>query len=67
MQHGSEFFEWLQTGAYVYVCGAKDPMSIDVEQAILNIIEKFGDRSKEDAEKYLDSLKEDGRYITDVY
>lgn len=67
MQHGNEFFEWLETDAYVYVCGAKDPMSIDVEQTILNIIEKFGERSKEDAEHYLDSLKEDGRYITDVY
>jgi sulfite reductase (NADPH) flavoprotein alpha-component len=67
MQHGNEFFEWLQTGAYVYLCGTKDPMSIDVEQTLLDIIEKYGERSKEDAEKYLDSLKEDGRYVTDVY
>ncbi len=67
MQHGNEFFEWLQTGAYVYLCGTKDPMSIDVEQTLLEIIEKYGERSIEDAEKYLDSLKEDGRYVTDVY
>ena len=67
MQHGNEFFEWLHTGAYVYVCGTKDPMSIDVEQTIIDIIEKFGERSKDDAIKYLDDLKEDGRYITDVY
>ena len=67
MKHGSEFFEWLQTGAYVYVCGTKDPMSMDVELAIVDIIEKFGERSKDDAVKYLDDLKENGRYITDVY
>ncbi len=67
MQHGNEFFEWLQTGAYVYVCGTKDPMSIDVEQTITDIIEKFGERSKTDAEKYLDDMKEYGRYVTDVY
>jgi len=67
MQHGNEFFEWLETGAYVYLCGTKDPMSIDVEQTLLDIIEKYGERSKEDAVKYLDSLKEDGRYVTDVY
>jgi sulfite reductase (NADPH) flavoprotein alpha-component len=67
MQYGNEFFEWLQTGAYVFVCGSKDPMSIDVEQTIVDIIEKFGERSKGDALKYLDDLKEDGRYITDVY
>lgn len=67
IQHGNEFFEWLQTGAYVYVCGTKDPMSIDVEKTIIDIIEKFGERSPEDAVKYLDDMKEDGRYVTDVY
>ena len=67
LQHGNEFFEWLQAGSYIYVCGSKEPMSVDVEQTILQIIEQFGERSKEDAIKYLDELKEDGRYITDVY
>ncbi len=67
LQNGAEFFEWLHAGSYVYVCGAKDPMSIDVEKAVLKIIEEFGQRSKEEAEKYLFDLKEDGRYITDVY
>ncbi len=67
LQNGAEFFEWLHAGSYVYVCGAKDPMSVDVEKAVLKIIEEFGQRSKEEAEKYLFDLKEDGRYITDVY
>ncbi|KAA9038106.1 sulfite reductase [Ginsengibacter hankyongi] len=67
MQHGNEFFEWLHTGAYVYVCGTKDPMSIDVEETIIAIIEKFGERSNTDAVKYLDDLKEEGKYVTDVY
>ncbi len=63
LQHGEEFFEWLQTGAYVYVCGTKDPMSIDVENTLLQIIETFGERSEEEAVEYLDDLKEDGRYV----
>ncbi|MDB5199391.1 MAG: NADPH--hemoprotein reductase [Chitinophagaceae bacterium] len=67
LQHGAEFFEWLQAGSYVYVCGTKEPMSVDVEQTLLQIIEQFGDRSKEEAVKYLDDMKEDGRYIKDVY
>jgi sulfite reductase (NADPH) flavoprotein alpha-component len=67
LQHGTEFFEWLQAGSYVYVCGTKDPMSIDVEHTLLQIIEQFGERSKEEAVQYLDNLKEDGRYVTDVY
>jgi sulfite reductase (NADPH) flavoprotein alpha-component len=67
LQHGDEFFEWLQAGSNVYVCGAKEPMSVDVEQAVVKIIEQFGDRSEEEARQYLDNLKEDGRYVTDVY
>lgn len=64
---GAEFFEWLEAGSYVYVCGAKEPMSRDVEQTILKIIETFGERSKEEAKQYLEHLKEEGRYLTDVY
>ncbi|MEP6595114.1 MAG: flavodoxin domain-containing protein [Ginsengibacter sp.] len=67
LQHGAEFFEWLQAESYVYVCGTKDPMSIDVEDTLLQIIEQFGERSKEEAIKYLDDMKEDGRYVKDVY
>lgn len=67
MMKGDEIFEWLHAGSYVYICGAKDPMSVDVELTLLQIIEQFGERSKEDAQKYLDDLKEDGRYVTDVY
>lgn len=67
LQHGAEFFEWLHTGSYVYVCGTKDPMSVDVEQTLLQIIEKFGERSKEEAEQFLDDMKEEGRYVKDVY
>lgn len=67
MKKGDEIFEWLHAGSYVYVCGAKEPMSVDVENTLLQIIEQFGERSKEDAQKYLDNLKEEGRYVTDVY
>jgi len=67
LKHGAEFFEWLQAGSYVYLCGAKEPMSFDVEQTILEVIETFGDRSKEEAKQYLENLKEEGRYVTDVY
>jgi sulfite reductase (NADPH) flavoprotein alpha-component len=67
LQQGKEFFEWLHAGAYVYLCGSKDPMSIDVEKTLLQIIEGFGERSPIDAVKYLDDLKENDRYIKDVY
>lgn len=66
-QHGAEFYHWLESGAYVYVCGAKEPMSVDVEETLLQILETFGNKSREAALQYLDQLKEEGRYLKDVY
>jgi sulfite reductase (NADPH) flavoprotein alpha-component len=66
-KNGEMFFDWLESGAYVYVCGTKEPMSVDVENCILQIIQDFGSRSKEEAVEYLDMMKEDGRYLKDVY
>lgn len=62
-----ELFRWLEDGAHVYVCGAKDPMSTDVEAALLNIIQQEGNKTPAQAESYLDELKEAGRYVKDVY
>jgi sulfite reductase (NADPH) flavoprotein alpha-component len=66
-QHGAEFFEWLQAGSSIFVCGSKYPMSSDVEATILKIVEHFGERTKEEAQEYLDAMKEEGRYVLDVY
>ena len=34
-KHATELFHWLESGAHVYVCGAKEPMSMDVENTLL--------------------------------
>ena len=66
-KHGEELFKWIRAGAYVYICGAKDPMSIDVENTLLEIFSRHGSLSKESAAGLLDILKEEGRYRKDVY
>jgi sulfite reductase (NADPH) flavoprotein alpha-component len=66
-REASEFYEWLESGAYVYICGTKEPMSVDVENTILSIIQAQGSRSLQEAIQYLDQMKEDGRYLKDVY
>ena len=66
-KHAAEFFNWLESGAYVYICGTRDPMSTDVEGAILQIIEEHGNRTKEQAQEYFDELKAVGRFAKDVY
>ena len=63
-QKAEEFFQWLENGATLYVCGARR-MSEDVEKTILDLITKSG--KLEDAETYLNELKSTGRYLKDVY
>lgn len=67
LREGAEFYRWLEAGAHVYVCGAKEPMSVDVETALTLIIQKEGQRTLAQAQAYLDELKETGRYVKDVY
>lgn len=66
LQQADELFSWIDGGGYVYVCGTKDPMSIDVENALLQIFtNKLG--SEEKAQQYLQQLADNGRYVKDVY
>ncbi|HMG83639.1 MAG TPA: flavodoxin domain-containing protein [Ferruginibacter sp.] len=66
-QNAAELYEWLSSGASFYICGKKDPMSTDVENTLLKIIEQYGNQSPEGAKEYLEQLKEEGRYEKDVY
>ena len=42
-------------------------MSIQVEHTLLQIIEREGNKSPEDAKLYLEQLKKENRYEKDVY
>lgn len=66
-QHREELVRWIESGAYLYVCGAKEPMSIDVENVLAQIIRDQKGLSEEAAVDYLNNLKESGRYLKDVY
>ena len=66
-KHATELFHWLESGAHVYVCGAKEPMSVDVEDTLLSIIRQEGNRNAAQAESFLNELRDSGRYTKDVY
>lgn len=66
-QKAQEVYHWLESGASLYVCGAREPMSKDVEKTILNIIQDKGKHSLEEAQEYLEELELSGRYVKDVY
>jgi sulfite reductase (NADPH) flavoprotein alpha-component len=67
LQHAAELYQWLKSGSYFFICGTKDPMSIDVEKTLLQIIAQHGNKTPEEAKKYLEHLEEEGRYEKDVY
>lgn len=66
-EQGVEVWQWLQEGAYVYVCGDASRMAKDVNQALIDVIAEQGKLSQEEAEEYLDNLREGKRYQRDVY
>ncbi|MDB5211878.1 MAG: NADPH--hemoprotein reductase, partial [Sediminibacterium sp.] len=66
-EKGDEIFDWIRSGAYVYVCGQKEPMSVNVENELLSILELHGELTKENAKKYFEQMKQEGRYSKDVY
>lgn len=65
-ENADELLRWIDNGAAIYVCGSKEPMSKDVEQTLLEIlaVKKGG---HEAAQKFLDQLHDDNRYVKDVY
>ena len=67
LEKANELYQWINNGAYLFVSGTKDPMSKDVENTLLQIIEEQGQESKEGAKKYLEQLKKEGRFEKDVY
>ncbi len=66
-QQAGELMEWIDNGAHLYICGAKEPMSVDVEQSLVDIISEQKVLSQESAKEFLNELKESGRYHKDVY
>ena len=67
LKQATELYQWLEGGASFFVCGKKHPMSIDVENTLLQIIQQQGNKTAEEAKKYLEHLEEKGRYEKDVY
>ena len=67
LREATELYDWLQNGATVYICGAREPMSVDVENTLLLIIQQVGNKTTDEALEYLNQLKDEGRYLKDVY
>lgn len=67
LEQSKELFQWLQEGAHVFICGDEKHMAHDVHQTLIEIIEKEGSLSREEAEAFLADMQQQKRYQRDVY
>jgi len=54
-------------GGHVYVCGDAKMMAKDVHNIIVEVVQKGGEMSLEDAEKYVKKMEQQKRYSADVW
>jgi sulfite reductase (NADPH) flavoprotein alpha-component len=67
LEKSKEFYQWLQEGACVYVCGDEKKMAHDVHTTLAVILEQEGGLSPEEAAEYLIRMQQQKRYQRDVY
>jgi sulfite reductase (NADPH) flavoprotein alpha-component len=67
LNQGREIFDWLDQGAYFYVCGDEKHMAPDVHSALQTIVEREGGMDPAQAQAYLADLQQQNRYQRDVY
>jgi sulfite reductase (NADPH) flavoprotein alpha-component len=67
IENARSFYEWLELGAILYVCGDAKRMARDVDSALHEIISQAGRKTPAQAEEYVVNLKAQKRYQRDVY
>ncbi|GLO14028.1 bifunctional reductase [Pseudomonas putida] len=64
LEQGAQLWQWLEAGAYFYVCGDAQRMAKDVDAALRAVIVEHG---RVDADAYMEALSKAKRYRRDVY
>tara|TARA_B100001057_G_C22870071_1_gene958396 strand:+ start:5402 stop:7192 length:1791 start_codon:yes stop_codon:yes gene_type:complete len=67
LESSKELFDWIENGAYVYVCGDANYMARDVDKALYNLIQKSGNLNDDKTNEYMNDLKREKRYLRDIY
>jgi sulfite reductase (NADPH) flavoprotein alpha-component len=64
----AEIWKWIDAqGAHFFVCGDARRMAKDVDATLRNIVREQGGKSVEQANEYVEKLKNEKRYKRDVY
>ncbi|MGD8173718.1 assimilatory sulfite reductase (NADPH) flavoprotein subunit [Vibrio sp. TRT 21S02] len=67
LENAEQVWQWIQEGAYIYVCGDATRMAKDVHEALVIVAEQQGKMSRDDAEEFINDLRKAKRYQRDVY
>ncbi len=67
LERATDLYDWIESGAHVYVCGDATRMAKDVHQTLLQIAQNEGGLDESQAKLWLDDLAAQGRYARDVY
>ena len=67
-ENAAEIWKWIDAeGAYFFVCGDARRMAKDVDATLRKIVQERGGKSVEQANEYVEKLKNEKRYKRDVY
>jgi sulfite reductase (NADPH) flavoprotein alpha-component len=68
LEHAAEIWKWIDgEGAQFFVCGDAKRMAKDVDAALRKIVQEQGGKSVDEANAYVEKLKNEKRYKRDVY
>ncbi len=66
-EHRQDLWDWISSGAHIYVCGDADQMAKDVDAMLQQIGIEVGKMSKEESTQFFKQLRKDKHYHLDVY
>jgi sulfite reductase (NADPH) flavoprotein alpha-component len=67
LEQAAAVWQWVNDGAYIYVCGDATRMAKDVHDALITIAQQEGKLDKAAAEEFINNLRKAKRYQRDVY
>jgi len=67
LEHSRAVFDWLESGAFFYVCGDKDRLGRAVQAALVQVVAREAGFAPSEAAAYVQNLRQQRRYLEDVY
>jgi len=67
LERSRQVYEWLESGAQLYVCGDKTRLGLAVQTALAAVVRKETGATEDAAADYVKALRKQRRYLEDVY